>query len=152
MLRLGEVDVAICGGVSESIHTFGIFAGFKSQNALAVHDDPLKASRPFDLARNGIVVSEGGCLYTLERLEANGAVTALVDKRRVSGAKLSYSPDEDKYVVTGAPVKMIDADCQETSGKTLTFWKASDRVLVDGNNEVRTQTKGGGKCVATPPQ
>ena len=69
MLRLGEVDFAICGGVSESIHTFGIFAGFKSQNALATHADPLKASRPFDLARNGIVISEGGCLYTLERLE-----------------------------------------------------------------------------------
>jgi len=69
MLRLGEVDLAIAGGVSESIHTFGIFAGFKSQNALAEHEDPTKASRPFDLARNGIVVSEGGCLYTLERLE-----------------------------------------------------------------------------------
>jgi len=69
MLRLGEVDFAICGGVSESIHTFGIFAGFKSQGALATHKDPTKASRPFDLARNGIVVSEGGALYTLERLE-----------------------------------------------------------------------------------
>ncbi len=69
MLRLGEVDFALCGGVSESIHTFGIFAGFKSQNALATHPDPLKASRPFDLARNGIVISEGGCLYALERLE-----------------------------------------------------------------------------------
>jgi 3-oxoacyl-[acyl-carrier-protein] synthase II len=69
MLRLGEVDFAIGGGVSESIHTFGIFAGFKSQNALATHEDPKKASRPFDKARNGIVVSEGGCLYTLERLE-----------------------------------------------------------------------------------
>jgi 3-oxoacyl-[acyl-carrier-protein] synthase II len=69
MLRLGEVDLAICGGISESIHTFGIFAGFKSQNALATHEDPHKASRPFDLARNGIVISEGGCLYTLERLE-----------------------------------------------------------------------------------
>lgn len=69
MLRLGEVDLAICGGVSESIHTFGIFAGFKSQNALATHADPHKASRPFDLARNGIVISEGGCLYTLERLD-----------------------------------------------------------------------------------
>jgi 3-oxoacyl-[acyl-carrier-protein] synthase II len=69
MLRLGEVDFAICGGVSESIHTFGIFAGFKSQNALAAHEDPKKASRPFDLARNGIVIAEGGCLYTLERLE-----------------------------------------------------------------------------------
>jgi 3-oxoacyl-[acyl-carrier-protein] synthase II len=69
MLRLGEVDFAICGGVSESIHTFGIFAGFKSQNALASHPDPLKASRPFDKARNGIVISEGGALYTLERLD-----------------------------------------------------------------------------------
>ncbi|MBW7895177.1 MAG: beta-ketoacyl-[acyl-carrier-protein] synthase family protein [Opitutaceae bacterium] len=69
MLRLGEVDFAICGGVSESIHTFGIFAGFKSQNALATHADPHKASRPFDRDRNGIVISEGGALYTLERLE-----------------------------------------------------------------------------------
>jgi len=69
MLQLGEVDFAIAGGVSESIHTFGIFAGFKSQGALAEHEDPNKASRPFDLKRNGIVVSEGGALYTLERLE-----------------------------------------------------------------------------------
>lgn len=69
MLRLGEVDLALCGGVSESIHTFGIFAGFKSQGALASHADPKKASRPFDKARNGIVVSEGGAIYTLERWE-----------------------------------------------------------------------------------
>ncbi|MFP6854671.1 MAG: beta-ketoacyl-[acyl-carrier-protein] synthase family protein [Opitutales bacterium] len=69
MLRLGEVDLALAGGVSESIHTFGIFAGFRSQGALATHEDPAKASRPFDKNRNGIVVSEGGCLYVLERLE-----------------------------------------------------------------------------------
>lgn len=68
MLRLGECDVAVAGGVSESIHTFGIFASFKSQGALASHDDPARASRPFDLNRNGIVVSEGGCLTVLERL------------------------------------------------------------------------------------
>lgn len=68
MLRLGECDVALAGGVSESIHTFGIFAGFKSQGALAEHDDPTRASRPFDQDRNGIVVSEGGCTYVLERL------------------------------------------------------------------------------------
>jgi len=67
MLMLHECDVAIAGGVSESIRTFGIFAGFASQGALATHEDPAKASRPFDRARNGIVVSEGGCLYTLER-------------------------------------------------------------------------------------
>ncbi len=67
MLRLHECDVAIAGGVSESVHTFGIFASFKSQGALAHHDDPAKASRPFDVQRNGIVVSEGACLYILER-------------------------------------------------------------------------------------
>lgn len=68
MLRLREVDLAIAGGVSESIHTFGIFASFAAQGALAKHDDPAKACRPFDSARNGIVVSEGGGLVTLERL------------------------------------------------------------------------------------
>jgi 3-oxoacyl-[acyl-carrier-protein] synthase II len=67
MLRLGECDVAIAGGVSESIHTFGIFASFKSQGALATHADAERASRPFDMDRNGIVVAEGGCLYVLER-------------------------------------------------------------------------------------
>lgn len=70
MLRLDECDVAIAGGVSESIHTFGIFASFHSQGALAHHDDPTKASRPFDAARNGIVVAEGGCMFVLERLDA----------------------------------------------------------------------------------
>ena len=68
MLRLDEVDLAIVGGVSESIHTFGIFASFRSQGALATHADPAKASRPFDIDRNGIVVAEGGGLCTLERL------------------------------------------------------------------------------------
>ncbi len=68
MLRLDECDVAIAGGTSESIHTFGIFASFNSQNALAMHADPAQASRPFDRDRNGIVVAEGGCLYVLERL------------------------------------------------------------------------------------
>ncbi|HZN33941.1 MAG TPA: beta-ketoacyl-[acyl-carrier-protein] synthase family protein [Pirellulaceae bacterium] len=69
MLRLGDCDLALAGGVSESIHTFGIFASFKSQGALAAHDDPAKASRPFDAARNGIVVAEGGCVFVLERLD-----------------------------------------------------------------------------------
>ncbi|MFP4282782.1 MAG: beta-ketoacyl-[acyl-carrier-protein] synthase family protein [Opitutales bacterium] len=76
MLKFGEVDLALAGGVSESIHTFGIFAGFKSQGALAHHEDPNKASRPFDKGRNGIVVSEGGAIYTMERLsdaQARGA-------------------------------------------------------------------------------
>jgi 3-oxoacyl-[acyl-carrier-protein] synthase II len=76
MLLLGECDVALSGGVSESIHTFGIFASFNSQGALARHDDAVQASRPFDANRTGIVVAEGGTMIVLERLadaKARGA-------------------------------------------------------------------------------
>ncbi len=70
MLRLGEVDMALAGGISESVGSFGIFASFKAQNALAEADNPQLASRPFDENRNGIVVSEGGCIYVLETYES----------------------------------------------------------------------------------
>lgn len=67
-LLLGEVDLALAGGISESAQTFGIFAAFAAQGALAHHDDPTKASRPLDKNRSGIAISEGGCIYVLERL------------------------------------------------------------------------------------
>jgi 3-oxoacyl-[acyl-carrier-protein] synthase II len=47
MLQLGEVDLALGGGVSESIHTFGIFASFK-RRARSRARRPAQASRPFD--------------------------------------------------------------------------------------------------------
>lgn len=90
MLRLGECDLALAGGVSESIHTFGIFAGFNSQGALATHDDPTKASRPFDVNRNGIVVAEGGCIYTLERLSDAKARSA-----KIYGEIVGYAMNTD---------------------------------------------------------
>lgn len=89
---------------------------------------------------------------SVARLDATEKVTAIVDKRTVTGARLSYEPADEKYVVTGAPVTMIDAECQEMSGKTLTFFRASDKVQLDGNDEVRSQTKGGGKCAPIPPK
>lgn len=109
MLRLGEVDFALCGGVSESIHTFGIFAGFKSQNALATHDEPHKASRPFDKARNGIVISEGGCLYTLERLD-----DALARGAKIYGEIAGYhvNSDASDYVL---PNPVRQAECVRAS-------------------------------------
>ncbi|MBR0459378.1 MAG: beta-ketoacyl-[Victivallales bacterium] len=69
-ILLDEVDMALAGGVSESPGTFGIFAAFKAENSLA-HDAPsaAEASRPFDQKRNGIVISEGGAVYVLERLD-----------------------------------------------------------------------------------
>ncbi len=69
MLQLEEVDVALAGGVSESPQTFGIFAAFAAQGALGEHEDPTLATRPLDIDRNGIVISEGGAIYTLERLD-----------------------------------------------------------------------------------
>jgi 3-oxoacyl-[acyl-carrier-protein] synthase II len=92
MLRLGEVDLALAGGISESIHTFGIFASFKSEGALAEHEDPTKASRPFDKNRNGIVCSEGGCLYTLERLP-----DALKRGAKIYGEIVGYASNSDAF-------------------------------------------------------
>jgi 3-oxoacyl-[acyl-carrier-protein] synthase II len=68
-LMLGEVDVAFVGGVSESPQTFGIYAAFAAQGALANHENPTLASRPLCKTRTGIVISEGGCIYVLERLD-----------------------------------------------------------------------------------
>ncbi len=93
MLRLGEVDLAVCGGVSESIHTFGIFASFKSQGALAFHEDPARASRPFDVDRNGIVVAEGGAICTLERLPDALARGATIHAEIVGHAMNSDATD-----------------------------------------------------------
>lgn len=69
VLRLGEADMVLAGGISESTGSFGIFASFQAQGALGHADSPEKASRPFDADRNGIVISEGACIYVLEYLE-----------------------------------------------------------------------------------
>ena len=90
MLRLGEVDLALCGGISECVGSFGIFASFRAQGALAEHIAPAKASRPFDRDRNGIVISEGGCIFTLERLDR-----ALVRGAKIYGEITGYAMNSD---------------------------------------------------------
>ena len=92
MLLLDEVDLALAGGVSESIHTFGVFASFKNEGALASHPDPHKACRPFDRDRNGIVVSEGGCVCVLERLS-----DALKRSARIYGEIVGYAINSDAF-------------------------------------------------------
>jgi 3-oxoacyl-[acyl-carrier-protein] synthase II len=104
MLRLGEVDQALAGGVSESIHTFGIFASFDSEGALARNEDPTKASRPFDAERNGIVCSEGGCVYTLERLP-----DALKRGAKIYGEVVGYAINSDaKDFILPEPVRQAE--------------------------------------------
>lgn len=90
MLTLGEVDMALAGGISESVGSFGIFASFKAQGALAESKDPRKASRPFDRDRNGIVISEGGCVYVMERLEQ-----ALARNAKIYGEIVGYAMNSD---------------------------------------------------------
>ena len=85
----------------------------------------------------------------MERLEAYKNVSLRVDKRSATAARLTYHVADERYVMSGAPaepVKVIE-ECRETTGKTLTFFKSTDRIIVDGNEEIRTQTKsGGGAC------
>ena len=133
MLQLGLVDLALGGGVSESIHTFGIFASFRSQGALARHSDPAKASRPFDRDRNGIVVSEGGCLYALERLE---------DARR-RGAKI-YAEVRGYFVNSDASDFVLpDSDGQERCIRGALAHAALAPDEVDIVNTHATSTKQG---------
>ena len=100
MLRLGEIDMALAGGISESIGSFGIFASFKAQNALGHADDPRLATRPFDNKRNGIVISEGGCIYTIELLDK-----ALERGAHIYGEIVGYAMNSDArdYVLPYGP-------------------------------------------------
>ncbi len=108
-LQLGAVDLALGGGVSESVHTFGIFASFKAEGALAHHADPTRASRPFDKARNGIVVSEGGCLYLVERLE-----DALAREAPIMAEVVGYAVNSDAHDFV-LPMAQRQAECMSAA-------------------------------------
>ncbi|WP_371405106.1 beta-ketoacyl-[acyl-carrier-protein] synthase family protein [Kribbella sp. NBC_00662] len=69
LIRSGEADVVVCGASEAPL--FPTFAEtFANARALARGwDDPAEASRPFDLRRNGFVLSEGAALLVLESTE-----------------------------------------------------------------------------------
>ena len=132
MLWLDEVDLAIAGGVSESIHTFGIFASFKSQGALASHPDPTKACRPFDVNRNGIVVAEGGGICVLERLSAAKARGAKVYAEIVGHA---INTDATDFVL---PHANRQAQCMQLALKRAGL-TADDIDIVSSHATATTQ-------------
>ena len=69
IIKRDDADVMICGGAEASITPLGM-AGFCSMKAMSQrNDDPLHASRPFDLNRDGFVMSEGAGVLVLEELE-----------------------------------------------------------------------------------
>ncbi|MEA3286640.1 MAG: beta-ketoacyl-ACP synthase II [Candidatus Marinimicrobia bacterium] len=67
-IRYGDADVMVCGGADAALTTMG-FAGFANMKALTFNPDPESASRPFDKARDGFVMGEGGGIFVLESLE-----------------------------------------------------------------------------------
>jgi 3-oxoacyl-[acyl-carrier-protein] synthase II len=68
-IRLGRVDAMIAGGSEAPITRVGV-AGFDAMRALSRrNDDPLRASRPFDAERDGLVMGEAAGIVVLEELE-----------------------------------------------------------------------------------
>lgn len=75
-IQLGNADLMLCGGAEAAINPIGL-AGFVAIKALSTrNDDPTRASRPWDQARDGFVMGEGAgvlLLETLEHAQARGA-------------------------------------------------------------------------------
>jgi len=68
-IQYGDADIVVCGGSEAAISPMGV-AGFNSMKALSTrNDDPQKASRPFDLERDGFVMGDGAGIIVLEELE-----------------------------------------------------------------------------------
>jgi 3-oxoacyl-[acyl-carrier-protein] synthase II len=69
MIRNNRADVIISGGVEAAIHALPM-AGFAAMKALSTRSDaPERASRPYDLDRDGFVLGEGGGVLILEEYE-----------------------------------------------------------------------------------
>lgn len=95
----------------------------------------------------------------LQRLEAYTKVIFLTvtpkgARRRGTGERLTYFAKEERYVMSGPlahVTEQMPTECRETTGRTLTFFKATDSITVDGNEEVRTQTKSAATCPEPTP-
>jgi 3-oxoacyl-[acyl-carrier-protein] synthase II len=95
MIRGGEADVMICGGAEASITPLS-YAGFCSMKAMSTNNDnPQKASRPFDLNRDGFIMGEGGAVLVIESLEH-----ALARGARIYCELAGYAATCDAYHIT----------------------------------------------------
>ncbi|GAB7029214.1 beta-ketoacyl-[acyl-carrier-protein] synthase family protein [Streptomyces sp. NPDC021749] len=108
LLRADRADVVVAGGVEACLHPFTL-AAFAQMKALSTqYEHPESVSRPFDAARSGFVMGEGGCLMVLERAEfarARGARTY----GTLAGAGITSSADHITASHTEGQVHAIDA-------------------------------------------
>jgi lipopolysaccharide export system protein LptA len=79
----------------------------------------------------------------LERMVAQGKVVVQQPGRRADGQTLVYTASDDKFVLTGGPPSIFDAERGKITGVSLTFFRGDDRVLVEGEarSPVVTQTR-----------
>ena len=79
----------------------------------------------------------------LDRMVAQGHVVIQQPKRRAEGQTLTYTASDDKFVLTGGPPSIFDAERGKITGVSLTFFRRDDRVLVEGeaSTPVVTQTR-----------
>jgi len=69
MIKFGDADAFLAGGAEASVLPMGL-AGFSNMRALSLrNDEPERASRPFDVARDGFVMGEGAAVLLIEELE-----------------------------------------------------------------------------------
>lgn len=97
-IAYGDCDVAITGGTESVICPLAV-GGFGAMKALSTrNDDPQTASRPFDLHRDGFVISEGSGMLVLEELESA--------KRRgatIYAEIVGYGQSSDAYHIAAPP-------------------------------------------------
>ncbi len=79
----------------------------------------------------------------LDHMVAQGNVVITQPSRHADGQTLVYTASNDKFVLTGGPPSIFDAERGKITGDSLTFFRADDRVLVEGEKStpVVTQTR-----------
>jgi 3-oxoacyl-[acyl-carrier-protein] synthase II len=98
LVRDGYADAMICGGTEASITPLGV-AGFAAMRALSTrNDDPARASRPWDVDRDGFVVGEGAGILVLEAADAAAQRGAVVLAEIVG-----YGMSADAHHLTAPP-------------------------------------------------
>ncbi|RZQ64875.1 beta-ketoacyl-[acyl-carrier-protein] synthase family protein [Amycolatopsis suaedae] len=95
MLRAGEADVAVAGGAEAAIAAITM-AGFAQARTMSTrNDDPHRASRPWDVKRDGFVLGEGAGIMVLERAEYAKARGA-----KIYGRLAGIGTSADSYHIT----------------------------------------------------
>jgi lipopolysaccharide export system protein LptA len=76
----------------------------------------------------------------LDRMVAQGDVIIQQTNRRAQGQILTYTAADDKFVLTGGPPSIFDAEHGKITGVSLTFFRRDDRVLVEGEGSTPVVT------------